>query len=268
MAPRKITYRNFDMYLASPDVDPENLFGALAKARTVDQKGRGGIRILDIKGRRLVCRKYTHGGLLRAITKDLFFGPARALSEIAILTYLEERGFPVVHPVGAMVEKNGITDHLYLLTALEGGSVELLQFLNTSGPKERMRTIAKLAFLFRFLEALGVYHPDLHLNNVLVTPGKRLIFLDFDKAHFKKMTENDMERMFWRLNRHAEKMERTGAVRITPGERMLFLRTYGRISGQDVAASMEKGMGQKRLGQRIGWFIESLLYGKTRQHGT
>jgi tRNA A-37 threonylcarbamoyl transferase component Bud32 len=259
--PLKIEYKNFHIYCQSPEIKPASLVDAFSKARTLEQKGRGGIRILDLEGKKFACRKYIHGGLFRAITKDLFFGPERALKEMEILSYLESSGFPVVHPVAVFVEKRGIGTHPYLLTALEEDALDLPEFLKRSPRKTRYRTARELARLFLSLESLGVYHRDLHLNNVLVSTEKGLIFLDFDRAYRKSITGKDMEQMFWRLNRYVEKMAKNGCINLDPRERALFLRTYEKLSGRQVMRAMEKGLNTKTLTAKIGWRIESFLYG-------
>ena len=57
------------------------------------------------------------------------------------------------------------------------------------------------------------------------------MFLDFDRAYRKSVTKMDMERMFWRLNRFAEKKEKTGELTATAEEKTLFLRTIEGLSG-------------------------------------
>ncbi|MCX5853423.1 MAG: hypothetical protein NTZ24_02350, partial [Deltaproteobacteria bacterium] len=86
--------------------------------------------------------------------------------------------------------------------------------------------------------------------------------LDFDRAQRKSIGKTDMERMFWRLNRYAEKMERQGKLKVDIKEKLLFLRTYGKLSGFDIAGEMEKKIGLKRIFSQAGWFFESLLYGR------
>ena len=112
---------------------------------------------------------------------------------------------------------------------------------------------------------LGVYHPDLHLQNVLVTKAGNLVFLDFDRAYRKTVTKKDMESMFWRLNRFAEKKENTGELVITIEEKTLFLRTFEGLAGLHIMKDMAKQLESKRLSYKLGWFLESFLYKKNRQ---
>jgi hypothetical protein len=188
-----ITRHYGDFFLHST-VEKANLPALVRKfvgTATIAQKGRGGIKIFSIEGVQLACRKYVHGGLLRAITGDIFLTESRAIGELKTLLYLEEEGFPVVHPYGVLVHRGSFAKKLHIITVFVDNASTLLDVLMASGSKERLRLIRKLAVLFRDLEVLGVYNPDLHLNNVLVTKQKELIFLDFDKACRKKVTGKD-----------------------------------------------------------------------------
>lgn len=127
---------------------------------------------------------------------------------------------------------------------------------------KRLRAIRDLARFMWQLERLGIYHPDLHLRNVLVKKNGTLIFLDFDKALSKAVSRKNVEAMIWRLNRFAEKWEDKGYFRISIIERLLFVRTYSRLSGYNLEAEMAKKLKGKKLLSRAGWFAESILYGK------
>ncbi|MBA4417880.1 MAG: hypothetical protein C0392_08220 [Syntrophus sp. (in: bacteria)] len=245
-------------------MEPALLINQLNGATILKGKGRGDIKILHAGDLTLACRKYVHGGLLRAFTGDIFFSEKRALQEMEAIRSLRENGFPAIEPFCVIVEKRFFAKTLYLVTVFKKDASDLLEFLKISGQMTRFRALRKVAQLFFSLELLGVYHPDLHLNNVLVTPEKALIFLDFDKSRTGPLAKNDMARMFWRLNRFAEKMERMNYITITLKEKAYFLRVYRRLSGYDMVPNMEKGHETKKVVSRIGWFIERIFYGKVR----
>jgi hypothetical protein len=259
---RKIEQGVYSLYVAGTHVEPSSLVqGFLSKGTTMANKGRGSLTTFTVGGQRIACRKYVHGGLLRALTRDLFLSGKRALQEMDILLYLIEEGFPVVQPLGVIVEGHGIIKHPSLLTVFAENTVDSLEYIRGSSGKERLRMIRTLAYFLWRLAGAGVYHPDFHLRNVLVTPGKDLLFLDFDRARRKRMALKDAARVFWRLNRYAEKMERMHYVSFTIKEKMLFVRTYDRLTGYRVGEFMAKRARFKRLTSRIGWAIESLFYG-------
>jgi len=233
---------------------------ALEDAPIVSGKGRGGIKMLEAEGWKLVARKYTHGGLFRMFTGDLFFAPQRATAEAEILSYLRDTGFPVVVPFCVVIEERGLAKRLHLVTILEDDAVDLLGYLRSASRRQRLRIAMRLAEALWRLERTGVFHPDLHLNNVLVTAEQKLLFLDFDRACRKAIGRHDTESMFRRLSRFADKMERQDRFSATRLEKTLFLRTYARLSGVDLTKSLARSATRAALRHRIGWFIESLLY--------
>jgi hypothetical protein len=200
--------------------------------------------------------------MCRAFTKDLFFSTKRAISELKIMLYLKENHFPVVEPAGILVGEDFPFKKPHIITMFEENVGDLLEFIKVSSRKRRLRAIRDLAGLMWNLQNLGIYHPDLHLRNVLVKNNGSLIFLDFDKVRRKAISNKDAERMIWRLNRFAGKWEGKGFFRISALERLLFLRTYSRLSGYNFETEMAKKIQSKRLLSRIGWFFESIFYGK------
>jgi len=259
---RKIKLGTFVIYCASEDINPSMFLDRFLRTETQTDKGRGGLKLISTDGKLFACRKYMHGGLARALTKDLFFTEKRALNELEIMHYLKENNFPVVEPAGILVGEVFPFKKPHLITMFEENVGDLLEFIKVSSRKQRLRAIRDLARLLWCLENLGVYHPDLHLRNVLVKDDGRLIFLDFDKARRKDISRKDMESMIWRLNRFAEKWEQKGYLRISMLERLLFLRTYSRLSGYNFEGEMARKAKGKSLFSRAGWLVESILYGK------
>jgi hypothetical protein len=243
-------------------IDPSLVMRQLSDPHGTIKKGRGEIKILSAGDRLLACRKYTHGGLLRGITGDTFCSEKRAAAELETTVFLEENGFPVIHACGYITKNNLFTKDLYLLTFFEEDTLDLLEFLKSAPRKKRLRAIQSLAGLLVQMGRLGVYHPDLHLQNVLVTKTGELMFLDFDKACREPVTKKQMESMFWRLNRFAEKKEKVGEFAATAQEKTLFLRTTERLSGLCFIRDMAKQLESRRLSYKLGWLLESLLYRK------
>jgi hypothetical protein len=253
--------------LCVPPHDPHSVIkGLTATAIAVAGKGRGGIRVFDVAGLRYICRQYLHGGLLRGVTGDLFLSARRAEAEMDLMRYLQEKGFPVVRPAGIIVEKQGVFRRLYLLTVLEEETVDLIQYLGSSTKRNRYRAIRRLARLVSDLQRLCIYHPDFHLQNILVKNDGALLALDFDKARQTAVTTAGMKKMFWRLARYTAKMEQEGQLTVSPAEMTLFLRTFRKISGEDLLTEMMNSIRAKRLIARAGWFVDSLLY-KGRKQG-
>lgn len=250
----------FRIIYYSTFVEPGLFIKNLLESEMHSGKGRGGIKIIEVDGLKLVVRKYMHGGLFRGITRDFFTSQKRVVAEADILTYLREQRFPVVSPFCALIEHSFLVKRLYLVTGLEEKSINLLESFQQADKRQRLRLVKKLAHFFWMLEKAGIYHPDLHLRNVLVTPTQDLVFLDFDRARRKSVESKDAESMLWRLGRFVDKMERQGQSAVGSKEKALFLRVYDRLSGRDMGRSMERRAVTKGYIHRIGWFIESLIY--------
>jgi hypothetical protein len=241
-------------------VDPFLVMNQLSNPRETIARGRGEIKILSAGDKLLACRKYIHGGLLRGITGDTFYNEKRAAAELETMMFLEGKSFPVVRSCGYITKNSLCTKDLYFLTFFEENALDLLEFLKSARRKKRLRAIRNLAgFLFE-MGKLGIYHPDLHLQNVLVTKADGLMFLDFDRAYRKVFTKKDMKSMFWRLNRFVEKKENAGELLVTMEEKTLFLRTIERLSGYRIIEDMQKQLKSKHRAYALGWRLESLFY--------
>ncbi len=262
--PQKSTIGSYEITVINGSVPASSLVEGLKTAPLITGRGRGGIRIFPVPGMRVVCRQYLHGGLFRAFTGERFFSGERASAEAAVLLYLEEKGVPVVHPVATIVEKRLLTCRPYLLTLFEEDGVELLQYLKIATKKQRRRAVTRFARLLWDLERFGVYHPDLHISNVMARKDGSLFLVDFDKACRRSVTKGDMESIFWRIDRYVEKMERAGRITVAPLERALFLRAYQRASNFAMEKIMEEGLASRRRLARLGWLVESFLYGRQK----
>jgi 3-deoxy-D-manno-octulosonic acid kinase len=248
-----ITYRR-------GSVDAGSVMKEFSNPHDTLKRGRGTIKILSTNNGLLACRKYIHGGLLRGITGDIFFNENRAANELEIMIFLETHGFPVVRPCGYITKNNFLTKDLYLLTFFEENTRDFLEFMRLSPRKERLHAVKNLALLFSEMAKLGIYHPDLHLQNVLVTQKRKLMFLDFDKAYRKKLTRNDFKKMFWRLNRFAEKKAKTGEFPAMLEEKALFIRIIEQSTGLHFIEDMQKETVGKSVPAILGGFWSRFFY--------
>ena len=254
-------YRTFLVTCYAEPVPASELVEKMLRSSTLVHEGRVGIRIFDVAGKKLACRKYAHGGLFRAFTRDVFFSARRNAQEAEVMLFLKRSGFPVVTPFATITELGTLRKRLYLCTLFEEGATNLLEYLKRSGKKARLRAAKRFGELLWELEKAGIYHPDLHLRNVVLTPDGNMLFLDFDRASKKLIGQRDAESMLWRLARYVDKMQRQGELRVDEREKMLCLRTYERLSKRRIIESMQKQMRRKTWLHRAGWFFESMLYG-------
>jgi hypothetical protein len=233
------------------------------KAMAPDRRltaGRGAPGVFDFDGNTFVIRQYLHGGWLRGITQSAFLGERRAFDELDITAYLDENGFPVVKPFGYISRKGIIVNELFFITFLVDDSRDLTDYFRSSIKRDRLRMAKKLAAHFFRLGELGIYHPDLHLRNVLVDKTNQLCFLDFDRAYYKHIALDDYEKMFWRLHRYVRKYSDLFGCPVDDRERLIFLRTFERLSGQKVISRMQEHRDKKERAARLGWLIDRMLY--------
>ena len=253
-------YRTFLVTYYAEPVPASELIEKMLGARTLEREGRAGIRIFEVAGNKLACRKYAHGGLLRAFTRDVFFSARRNSQEAEVMLLLKQSGFPVISPFATITELGTLRKRLYLCTALEERATNLLEYLKQSGTKARLRAAKRFGELLWGLEKAGIYHPDLHLKNVVLTSAGKMLFLDFDRASRRLIGQKQVESMFWRLARYVDKMQKLGELRIGEREKTLCLRAYERASKRSIITRMQKQMRKRTWLHRAGWFVESLLY--------
>ncbi len=142
---------------------------------------------MEAAGLKLAVRAYRHGGLFRAFTRSLFLDSRRAISEGETLAHLLRDGRPGRRPLLPPSSKGVLLfKRLYLVTVFEEGAVNLLEYMKTAGKERKGGRHAGPCPPPRQMEQAGVYHRDLHFQNVLVTLESRLMLLDFDRAARKE----------------------------------------------------------------------------------
>lgn len=160
------------------------------------------IRLSD--GSEVVLREFLRGGIVqrllrRTFVRSLFSNSSglRPIEEFKILSYLQKQNILVPFPAAAIVESHfgGLLYRGYLLTENILGAENFLEFLGRLGSSAQQdETVREIALCAgrearKMLEA-GVFHPDLHLGNVLFDNEKNVYLIDFDKA-FLTMERGD-----------------------------------------------------------------------------
>jgi hypothetical protein len=244
------------------DIDnPDAFLKAMRKASVIPGAGRGGTGIFEWCGLTLVTRQYRHGGLFRAMTGNCFFSATRALVEAQITKYLHDENFPTVEPFCVIEEHRFLCTHLYFVTLFQENKGDLLNCLRSGSTWQRRHMVKRFAQTVRLMEQLGVYHPDLHLKNVLVAADGGLVFLDFDRAERGHIGQHDVIAMMRRLGRFVDKIEKEGRFSVTSLEKALFVRIYERMSGYKLVSAVAPSKTRMIL-RRWGWLMESFFYRK------
>jgi hypothetical protein len=153
-------------------------------------QGRRALKSMNLKsGGSALIRAYHHGGLMRAVTRDIFVSwPPRPFRELAITEELRRRGVPTVEVYAGCVERlHGPFYRAWLVTRELEGAQDLWAALQSGfaeeiGIERVMRAVAKS---LRAVHGYGIYHADLNLKNILIRnerAGARAYVIDFDKA--------------------------------------------------------------------------------------
>jgi 3-deoxy-D-manno-octulosonic acid kinase len=249
----------------------EDIEGFLHKKTSVSRylTGRTPHPCVPIKdGKWMVVRRYSHGGLLRGITRDLYLFGSRSFREAALTEEIRTSGIPTVHLAGAIHRRVfPFFYKAYLLSIEIPSARDLAQYLQEVGPHPpgetlpvKRKVIHSAAQLLRQFHRSGFFHADLQLKNFLVS-GDNLFLIDFDRSYRKeKLSNSEVLKNLLRLNRSAEKWIRRG-LRITRADRLRFFLAYAgndKAIREDVQRALRYNS-LRSLFHRVGWALKEAL---------
>ena len=177
---------------AAPQLVPLRLADASARDALFARaptRGRGAAPTVNVSTElSMVLRRYRHGGLLGRLTGALYFGPARALAELAVTARAEASGAPVPHVLCLVLWP--IVGPLWsavIGTREERNALDLLAALRDAKTRADRHGLARSAGqAIALLHDAGVEHPDLQLRNVIVRPDGHIVIIDLDGAVFHR----------------------------------------------------------------------------------
>ncbi len=165
--------------------------------------GRGALCRFAIPGGHGIIRVYRRGGVVRHFLRESYVLANRPLREFRVHRYVEQEGLPVPPLLGVCWRRKG---------ALLGGAIATEEVpaldLGThvaecAGPHDDL--MRACGALVRQMHALGVWHADLQVGNILVAPSEPLL-LDFDNAQRKTaLSLRSRARNLLRFRRSLEK---------------------------------------------------------------
>jgi 3-deoxy-D-manno-octulosonic acid kinase len=167
--------------------------------------GRGGLRrVAGPGGGAAVVRALRRGGLVRHVLRDRFVADNRPLAELLIHLRAYEAGLPVPEPLGAAWERRGLLYRGAIATR-EVDGVPLRIHLEQR-PDAVEACFEALGEVVHRLHETGIFHGDLQVENVLVTPDGALYLIDFDKSRANDaLSTTDRARNLLRLRRSMER---------------------------------------------------------------
>jgi 3-deoxy-D-manno-octulosonic acid kinase len=199
-------------------------------------------------GERMVLRHYSHGGLLRFFTRDLYLIGSRSFQELALTEEIRSSGIGTVQPVGAM-HRCFLTPfyRAYLMSLEIPGAKDMVHYLQDIGPQPagetlvaKRKIIRSAGSLLRKFHQAGFFHADLQLKNLLVTDGKVLI-IDLDRSYRKpSLSAQERVKNLLRLNRSADKWKRYG-LPVSLRDRWRFFLAYAE-SDQEIRETLRRAL--------------------------
>lgn len=145
----------------------------------LNARGRGTVCVFTMADGEGVLRRCRRGGLVGKIVTEGYVLKNRPAAEFRVHEYLYNAGVSVPEPLGVMWERHGAVFRGAIATRrLE--AVGLRERLVESNGEERT-LLESIGRLIRSMHDAGVYHADLHVENILVD-GETAYLIDFDNA--------------------------------------------------------------------------------------
>lgn len=145
----------------------------------VGSGGRGSAWHVDVNGKSAVLRYYRRGGMMAHVNQDryLWQGPelTRACQEFRLMLGLADAGLLVPKPIAAMADRTGIFYRAAIVTRLVEHRGALCEVNIEKAWHGAGQAIARL-------HAVGVWHADLNVHNILIGHDDRAWLIDFDRA--------------------------------------------------------------------------------------
>jgi 3-deoxy-D-manno-octulosonic acid kinase len=219
-------------------------------------------------GKWMVIRQYSHGGIFRAITRNIYLFGSRSFRELALTEEIRSCEIPTIQPIGAI--HRPILPFLYqpyFLSLEVPRAKDLIQYFQEVGPHPvgeplflKRKIIRSAGILLRRFHEAGFFHGDLQLKNILAV-GDQPLLIDFDRSYRKKVLfMRERIKNLLRLNRSVEKWRHLG-LPVTRTDRWRFFLAY---AGDDVKIreAMKKKLHTysiRHLFYRCSWAIERVL---------
>ena len=173
--------------------------------------GRGVVYAVDLPTNPVtpvVVRKNSHGGLLRALTGEIFLNPTRAPLELATSLRLAAAGILTpeviayaIYPAGVLFARSDV-----MTRRLPAGD-DLPAAWGNANSTERDSMLVAIARLLAALASAGAWHADLNLKNIYIAGNGADVtayLLDVDRVTFPGGSDV-ATRNFTRLARSARK---------------------------------------------------------------
>ncbi|MCC7011192.1 MAG: hypothetical protein IT454_01410 [Planctomycetes bacterium] len=242
------------------------------RTRAVALSGRRPMRLLSLAGRDYVVRRFTHGGLLRWLTRERFLDAERPFRELAMSETLLQRGIatPAVLAARARRIPGGgwgldlITERI--VGSVDGGELLARWKARSVPPRHRRTLLSQLGRFVARVHEVGFLHADLHPKNVLLDEaalerGELSAWLiDLDRSVWRERL-SDLERQsnLRRMWRYVARRVERGEYDVTVRDALRFLHGYEPRTSQRklLARAIARGHARGAALHRLGWSLEA-----------
>lgn len=226
--------------------------------------------VSDPQINRIVVRPYKRGGFLTGpLLRNIYWGVRRFLQELEVSVIAFNKGLPVSEPLGIVLEPKALGFYkAFILSKEITGAKDIstaLESLKRAEPcllsrKKQELLKALVAAIVRFHNG-GIYHPDLHLKNILVRENPsglpEIFIIDLDRAkYYNSLRFSQRVNNLVRLNRSIIKLGLDKII--TASDRLRFLESYLSLIGQDnpqlvrsISQRCERNVRLHRAGWRL-----------------
>jgi 3-deoxy-D-manno-octulosonic acid kinase len=243
-----------------PDSDP------VLRASTLG--GRKPLEELETPRGTLLLRRFSHGGLLRALTGARFADAARPFRELALSSALLARGIATPLVVGARARAAPAGGWYLDLLSLRIEGARDLESLLRAGAAARADFPALVRGAGAFVRSLheaGLDHVDLTTKNLLFSEAAgapRFLVLDLDRSLLvEPLPAPARERNLRRLLRFVLRREERGVPALRARDYQRFLAGYEpeAAARRELAHAVFEAQRRELGWHRIGWGVERLL---------
>jgi 3-deoxy-D-manno-octulosonic acid kinase len=141
--------------------------------------GRGSVGLFKLADGEGVLRRCRRGGFVGKMVNEGYLFKNRPLVEFRVHEHLYDGGVSVPEPLGVMWEQHGPIFRGAIATR-RVEAVGLRTWLAESNGEADL-LLASIGRLISSMHDAGVYHADLHVENILVD-GENAFLIDFDNA--------------------------------------------------------------------------------------
>lgn len=141
--------------------------------------GRGSVGLFKLADGEGVLRRCRRGGVVGKLVNEGYLFKNRPLAEFRVHEYLYDAGVSVPEPLGVMWDQRGPVYRGAIATRRVEAVGLRKRLAEPNGGEDSL--LNSVGQLIASMHGAGVYHADLHVENILVD-GENAYLIDFDNA--------------------------------------------------------------------------------------